>query len=61
MLDSHDVGRERGGVEAALGAITQPVLVVGITSDVLYPLDMQRELVRLTPGAELPSFPLKHP
>ena len=53
MLDSHDVGRERGGVEDALASIRQPVLVVGITSDVLYPLDMQRELVRLIPAAAL--------
>ena len=53
MLDSHDVGRERGGVEAALASMSQPVLVVGITSDVLYPLDMQRELVALMPNATL--------
>ena len=34
-LDSHDVGRGRGGVAVALAAVRQPVLVVGITSDVL--------------------------
>ena len=52
-LDSHDVGRGRGGVAAALAAVRQPVLVVGITSDVLYPLAMQRELVALLPNATL--------
>lgn len=36
-LDSHDVGRERGGVAAALARITQPAFVLGITTDVLYP------------------------
>ena len=52
-LDSHDVGRERGGVEAALASIEQPVLVVGITSDVLYPLAMQQELAQGIPRAAL--------
>lgn len=52
-LDSHDVGRGRGGAAAVLAAVRQPVLVVGITSDVLYPLAMQRELVTLLPRATL--------
>ena len=37
VLDSHDVGRERGGVAAALRRLHQPALVVGIDTDVLYP------------------------
>ena len=53
MLDSHDVGRGRGGVEAALGSLRQPTLVIGISSDVLYPLEMQKELVRQLPNATL--------
>ncbi len=36
-LDSHDVGRDRGGVGAALQRIHQPAFVLGITTDVLYP------------------------
>src|SRR5690606_27994164 len=36
-LDSHDVGRDRGGIAAAPGAIHQPAFVLGITTDVLYP------------------------
>ena len=53
-LDSHDVGRSRGAhCGVALAAVRQPVLVVGITSDVLYPLAMQRELVALLPNATL--------
>ena len=43
-IDSHDVGRGRGGVAAALSAVRAPVLVVGLTSDVLYPIEMQRAL-----------------
>ncbi|MEM1249294.1 MAG: homoserine O-acetyltransferase [Acidobacteriota bacterium] len=52
-MDSHDVGRDRGGVEAALATIDQPTLVVGIDSDGLYPLTEQRELAELVPRAEL--------
>ncbi len=42
VLDSHDVGRDRGGVTAALATLQQPALVIGIDSDVLYlPHEMQ--------------------
>jgi homoserine O-acetyltransferase len=53
-LSSHDVGRGRGGVEAALTNCHVPVIVGGITSDRLYPLRLQEELAELLPGcAEL--------
>jgi homoserine O-acetyltransferase len=34
----HDVGRGRGGVEAALGTIEVPALVIAVDSDRLYPV-----------------------
>ena len=46
------VGRGRGGVAAALGSVHQPLTVVGIDTDRLFPLRLQRELVELTPGAD---------
>jgi homoserine O-acetyltransferase len=49
-LSSHDVGRGRGGVAAALRGCPVPVVVGGITSDRLYPLRLQEELVDLLPG-----------
>jgi homoserine O-acetyltransferase/O-succinyltransferase len=49
-LSSHDVGRGRGGVAAALGNCGVPVVVGGITSDRLYPLRLQEELADLLPG-----------
>ena len=53
-LNSHDVGRGRGGVPAALRECPVPVVVGGITSDRLYPLRLQEELAELLPGcAEL--------
>jgi len=41
-MSSHDVGRDRGGVAKALGKIKQKALVVGITSDRLFPLSGQK-------------------
>ncbi len=49
-LSSHDVGRGRGGVAAALRGCPVPVVVAGITSDRLYPLRLQEELAELLPG-----------
>ncbi|EUA04724.1 homoserine O-acetyltransferase [Mycobacterium kansasii 824] len=49
-LNSHDVGRGRGGVAAALRGCPVPVVVGGITSDRLYPLRLQQELAELLPG-----------
>lgn len=44
VLNNHDVGRDRGGVQAALNACEVPVIVGGIDSDRLYPLRLQVEL-----------------
>src|SRR6201987_1057246 len=49
-LNSHDVGRNRGGVDKALRGCPVPVVVGGITSDRLYPLRLQEELAELLPG-----------
>ncbi|ORB85798.1 homoserine O-acetyltransferase [Mycobacterium kansasii] len=49
-LNSHDVGRGRGGGAAALRGCPVPVVVGGITSDRLYPLRLQQELAELLPG-----------
>jgi homoserine O-acetyltransferase len=43
-MDLHDVGRGRGGSQAALRRITAPTLSMGITSDILYPSYQQRDL-----------------
>ncbi|MBX7455914.1 homoserine O-acetyltransferase [Mycolicibacterium sp. 3033] len=51
-LSSHDVGRGRGGVAAALRGCRVPTVVGGITSDRLYPLRLQQELADLLPGCD---------
>jgi homoserine O-acetyltransferase len=51
-MNSHDVGRGRGGVQAALRRVKARTLVAGIDSDRLYPLAQQRELAAGIPGAD---------
>ncbi len=50
-MNSHDVGRGRGGVAAALATVAAPVEVLGIDSDRLYPLYLQQEIAELIPTA----------
>lgn len=44
-LDLFDIGRGRGGFKEALRRITAPTLVIGISSDILYPTYQQKEIV----------------
>jgi len=50
-MDSHDLGRGRGPSEAIAHRITTPALVVGISSDVLYPVTEVRSLAATLPNA----------
>jgi homoserine O-acetyltransferase len=40
-MNSHDIGRDRGGVSAALARVTARSLVLGIDSDRLFPVPGQ--------------------
>jgi homoserine O-acetyltransferase len=51
-VDSHNVGRKRGGVAAALGQIKAKSVVITITSDGLFPPVEGREWAAWIPGAE---------
>jgi len=48
-MDSHDVGRERGGIEDALARVTATTLVLGIDSDRLFPISGQHQIARGIP------------
>src|SRR5690606_22790578 len=52
-MDTHDVARGRGEYPHVLAGVRQPTLVIGIDTDILYPLDEQRELARHMPHARL--------
>lgn len=51
-MNRHDVGRGRGGIEAALASTPVPCVVGGVDSDRLYPLRTQQELADLLPGCK---------
>ena len=46
-MNTHDVGRDRGGVAAALHRVRAEVLVAGVDSDRLYPIGEQHRLAHL--------------
>lgn len=52
-MDSHHIGRGRGGATAALAQIRAQALVIGIESDVLFPPEEQAFLAKNIPDAYL--------
>ncbi len=50
-FDTHDVGRNRGGVAEALKRIKAQTLVVGITTDLIFTPAEMRELASRIPGS----------
>jgi homoserine O-acetyltransferase len=52
-LDTHNVGRGRGGVEKALSGITASTLCIAIDSDVLFPVCEVEMMSKYIPNAAL--------
>ncbi len=55
-MDSHNVGRGRESIEAALSKIKANTLVVGIDSDNLFPVSEQEFLKQAIPNAKFASI-----
>jgi homoserine O-acetyltransferase/O-succinyltransferase len=53
LMDSHNVGRKRASIDAALKTIKAKTLIIGIDSDILFPLTEQKYLADHIPGAKL--------
>ncbi|GMH80279.1 hypothetical protein TrST_g6375 [Triparma strigata] len=53
QMDSHDISRGRGEMKAVLNSVKVPTLIVGIDSDVLYPVHEQESLRDGIQGSEL--------
>lgn len=51
-MNRHDVGRGRGGIEAALGSTRVPTIVAGVDSDRLYPIRLQQEIADGLPNCD---------
>lgn len=56
-MDGHDVGRDRGGIAAALARVTARTLVVGVDTDRLFPLSMSE---RIAEGIDDARFHVIH-
>ncbi len=50
-MDAHNVGRGRGGIQNALNKIKARTTVIGISTDILFPLPEQKFLAQHIPGA----------
>lgn len=50
-FDTHDVGRGRGGVEAALAAVNIPAMVIGLSTDIIFTPQEMRRLAGCLPQA----------
>jgi homoserine O-acetyltransferase len=59
-MDSHDLARDRGSLESVLRGLDLPVLVLGSSTDVLYPVAEQLELATLLPAAEYVELASAH-
>lgn len=51
-MDSHDLGRGRGGAGAVLRSITAQTLSIGIDSDILFPESEQQFIADMVPRAQ---------
>ena len=59
-MNSHDVGRDRGGVPAALRRFRGRLHVAGVTTDRLYPLRLSEQLAAARPGTGLTVLDSPH-
>jgi len=50
-MDSHNVGRNRGGISPALNLIKSKCLFIGISTDVLFPIEEQALLAKQVKGS----------
>lgn len=55
-MDSHNVGRKRNGLEKALSRISAKTLIIGITSDSLFPLREQMQLWSYIPNSQIKTI-----
>ena len=54
-MDLHDIARGRGSLDKAIGRIKAPALVMGISSDILYPTYQQRQIADMLVGHGVPA------
>lgn len=55
-FDTHNVGLGRGGIDAALSTIKAETLVIGITTDLVFPPNEVRSMASKIPGPYMPRL-----
>lgn len=55
-MDSHHIGRNRGSIEETLGGITAQTFVIGIDSDLLFPIEEQKRIAKYIPNAQFATL-----
>ncbi len=55
-MDSHNVGRSKGSIKNALQQIKAKTLVIGITTDILFPITEQQFIADNIPGAHFKAI-----
>ena len=59
-MDDYDLSEGRGRIADVLKKMTQPALVMGISSDVLYPENEAKQLIDFLPNADYASINSPH-
>eukprot|EP00242_Pyramimonas_sp_CCMP2087_P011778 CAMPEP_0198199644 /NCGR_PEP_ID=MMETSP1445-20131203/2873_1 /TAXON_ID=36898 /ORGANISM="Pyramimonas sp., Strain CCMP2087" /LENGTH=579 /DNA_ID=CAMNT_0043869529 /DNA_START=260 /DNA_END=1996 /DNA_ORIENTATION=+ len=59
-LDTHNVAAGRGDYREVLQSISHKTLIVGIDSDMLYPIELQMELAQHLPNASMHTIKSPH-
>jgi len=59
-MDTHDIGYPDKDIKCTIRSISQKALVIGITSDILYPLDEQKFLADHLPNSDLVIIDYPH-
>lgn len=50
-FDTHDIGRGRGGADKVLSELDIPTVVIGVTTDLCFPVSDMRHIAELIPSA----------
>ncbi len=50
-FDTHDIGRDRGGVETALSKVKAETIVIGLSTDIIFPPEKMKRLCGMIDGS----------
>ena len=51
-FDTHDIGRDRGGIAQALSKVKAETVVIGLSTDIIFSPQEMKALCAMIPGAQ---------